>query len=328
MNAGQPDPVAHLNELLAHLNQFMRKSDSFKDCVLCGDSSYVEVLVEYTLAPPEGAWTVPLRILKCRGCSLVYLDDHMSDVEEREMYRILGKAKKWSTSEDYSGLCDEKAMLTDKAALVDKYLPESGRGNFLDIGCASGELLGHFTNRGWNLHGVDVARDLVEKGSQRHNLTLFAGTLEEARYESAYFDWVTAFDIVEHLSNPVSTMKEVNRVLKKDGGVIIEVPNENTSFRAMARFLYKSTMGKFQWPLQRVYYLGHLYYYTSATLKKVMREAGFTIADEFTKESYNTKYGCGGLPVGATTKLATGVLVRLDRVRNTGAKLVVYAKKT
>jgi len=92
----------------------------------------------------------------------------------------------------------------------------------LDVGCGTGanlEMLAQFGEA----EGVDVSDDALEfcraKGLKTHK-----GLAEKLPFADESFDLVTALDVVEHLDDDVSGLKEMNRVLKKDGRTLIFVP--------------------------------------------------------------------------------------------------------
>ena len=92
----------------------------------------------------------------------------------------------------------------------------------LDVGCGTGanlEMLAQFGES----EGVDVSDDALEfckaKGLKAHK-----GLAEKLPFEDESFDVVTALDVVEHLDDDISGLKEMNRVLKKDGRTLIFVP--------------------------------------------------------------------------------------------------------
>ncbi len=92
----------------------------------------------------------------------------------------------------------------------------------LDVGCGTGanlEMLAQFGNS----EGVDVSDDALEfcrlKGLKVHK-----GLAEALPFENESFDLVTALDVVEHLDDDISGLKEMLRILKKDGKTLIFVP--------------------------------------------------------------------------------------------------------
>ena len=92
----------------------------------------------------------------------------------------------------------------------------------LDVGCGTGANLEMLKNFG-EAEGVDVSDDALEfcrtKGLKAHK-----GLAEKLPFTDESFDVVTALDVVEHLDDDVAGLKEMRRVLKKDGRALIFVP--------------------------------------------------------------------------------------------------------
>ncbi|MGI8641967.1 MAG: class I SAM-dependent methyltransferase [Pyrinomonadaceae bacterium] len=92
----------------------------------------------------------------------------------------------------------------------------------LDVGCGTGanlEMLAQFGQA----EGVDVSDDALEfckaKGLKAHK-----GLAEKLPFGDESFDVVTALDVVEHLDDDVAGLKEMHRILKRDGKTLIFVP--------------------------------------------------------------------------------------------------------
>ena len=92
----------------------------------------------------------------------------------------------------------------------------------LDVGCGTGgnlEMLAKFGAA----EGVDVSDEALEFCKSK-GLTVHKGVAESLPFADESFDVVTALDVVEHLDDDVAGLKEMNRVLKKDGKTLIFVP--------------------------------------------------------------------------------------------------------
>ena len=92
----------------------------------------------------------------------------------------------------------------------------------LDVGCGTGanlEMLAQFGES----EGVDVSDDALEF-CRAKGLRVHKGLAEELPFGESSFDVVTALDVVEHLDDDVSGLKEMHRVLKPGGKTLIFVP--------------------------------------------------------------------------------------------------------
>ncbi len=92
----------------------------------------------------------------------------------------------------------------------------------LDVGCGTGANLEMLAQFGGS-EGVDVSDEALEFCRQK-GLKVHKGLAEELPFADESFDLVTALDVVEHLDDDIAGLKEIRRVLKKDGKTLIFVP--------------------------------------------------------------------------------------------------------
>ena len=111
--------------------------------------------------------------------------------------------------------------------------PAAGGGRVLDVGCGSGKLVAQMQAMGWEAEGVEVDPKAVE-GAQRRGIPVRLGQLAEQKYPDNHFDAVHMSHVIEHVHEPVELLKEVRRILKPEGRLVILTPN--TSSWGYARF--------------------------------------------------------------------------------------------
>jgi len=93
----------------------------------------------------------------------------------------------------------------------------------LDVGCGTGANLKMLAAYG-RAEGVDISEQAVEFCRQRGLDSVKLGAAEELPYEDDSFELVTALDVVEHLDDDVAGLREMRRVLRRDGRVLLFVP--------------------------------------------------------------------------------------------------------
>lgn len=135
-------------------------------------------------------------------------------------------------------------------------------GRWLDVGCSDGAFVAEARRQGVDAAGIELASPAVEAARQR-GLPVSQGRIEDLACD-APFDAVTAFDVLEHVPNPLEFLNHCRRLLRADGRLAVSVPN----LASWARRL----MGK-RW----YFYIpdGHLHYFHPATLRKLLAAAGF-----------------------------------------------------
>jgi SAM-dependent methyltransferase len=93
----------------------------------------------------------------------------------------------------------------------------------LDVGCGTGANLKMLRAHG-SAEGVDISQQAVEFCRARGLDSVRLGAAEELPYEDDSFDLVTALDVIEHLDDDVAGLREMRRVLRRDGRVLLFVP--------------------------------------------------------------------------------------------------------
>jgi len=97
-------------------------------------------------------------------------------------------------------------------------------GRFLDIGCASGNLIEHAQKMDWECFGVELSVAMRKRAEQRTGRPIFA-SIAEAKETGLRFDSITMFGVIEHTEDPVATMREVSDLLAPGGMISLSTPN-------------------------------------------------------------------------------------------------------
>ena len=97
---------------------------------------------------------------------------------------------------------------------------------FLEVGCG----LGYFSNKaskiGANVTGIDIGPNLVEINKKKTPKGVFkVASASDLPFKDETFDVVLSTEVIEHVNNQKSALKEMCRVLKKNGILVITTPN-------------------------------------------------------------------------------------------------------
>lgn len=108
--------------------------------------------------------------------------------------------------------------------------------NVLDIACGNGYGTIMLLKSGASeVYGVDLEKNIIaalrEKYSSIKNLFFNEGSAYEIPFPNDFFDTVVSIETLEHLQNPKIFLKEVNRVLKPNGLVILSTPLNESETR-------------------------------------------------------------------------------------------------
>lgn len=147
--------------------------------------------------------------------------------------------------------------------LVGKYSSKAGK--VLEIGSSTGVMLSLFQKLGWEVLGIEVSRASASK-SQEKGIATIVDYFEKVRLLNQSFDLVILNHTLEHLTSPIEVLQKVNRLLKENGLLLIDVPN----FGSISSSIYKGN-----WP----YLLPneHLWHFTDKAFQKILPQVGFEI---------------------------------------------------
>ncbi len=102
------------------------------------------------------------------------------------------------------------------------YINSLTPGKVLDVGCGLGFLLSGIDNK-WEKHGVEIS-EFGANYAKKYGKIL-CGVLQAAEYESDSFDVILIYHVIEHMKNPISELKEIKRILKPGGKLIVGTPD-------------------------------------------------------------------------------------------------------
>jgi 2-polyprenyl-3-methyl-5-hydroxy-6-metoxy-1,4-benzoquinol methylase len=105
-----------------------------------------------------------------------------------------------------------------------RFLPAVPQGRLLDVGCGSADWLVRMRDVGWQVQGIDFDPRAVDVAAQK-GLAVKCGALEQQGYADGSFDAITLNHVIEHVPDPVATMRQCHRLLKPGGRVVISTPN-------------------------------------------------------------------------------------------------------
>ena len=143
-------------------------------------------------------------------------------------------------------------------SLVEKIYTTLKIQRILDVGCGTGANLKMLAAYG-KAEGVDISPQAVDFCHERGLDSVKLGAIEQLPYENDSFELVTALDVIEHLDDDIAGLREMRRVLRPDGRILVFVP----------AFM-------FLWGVQDDV-SNHRRRYTLPSLLKAVEEAGFSV---------------------------------------------------
>ena len=159
----------------------------------------------------------------------------------------------------------------------------------LELGCSHGAFLQQLRDRCWECLGIEPAAEVASRAAER-GFDIRVGSLEEVvaadpqSFAPSSLDAVFAWMVIEHLHDPVATLRLARELLKQGGTLSFSVPN----FGCWERRAF----GQFWYALQLP---THLQHFTNVSLRRLMEISGFELVELIHQRNVNNLVGSAGL---------------------------------
>jgi 2-polyprenyl-3-methyl-5-hydroxy-6-metoxy-1,4-benzoquinol methylase len=146
------------------------------------------------------------------------------------------------------------------------------KGKLLDVGCGEGLFLQLAQKSGWQVSGIELSPYASKFASKALGTKIYCGQLHEEVFDDNSFDVVTMWHVLEHVEDPKRYLREINRVVKSGGLLVIAVPNVNALVMQSAYRVIRRRKSKlFSVNDKEV----HLYHFSQKTLAAYFEKTGF-----------------------------------------------------
>ena len=193
----------------------------------------------------------------------------------------------WTTLLGHLGM--RSRFFRERVGSAISWLDASWGRRLLDVGCGNGEFLAQMRDLGWDVTGVEPDPKAAQVGRETYGLTIYSGVLENINFLPESFDAVTMVHVIEHLPDPISTLKVARGLLKKGGHLVVHTPNISSLGHRWFRHNWRGLEPP-----------RHLFIFNPDALRKIAETAGFNVldvknnsvsADFFWTESFACKEG-------------------------------------
>lgn len=173
-------------------------------------------LVPTDLVLPEGP------LLRCGACNQLL---SQADAARYESSMQEFDDPRGTAPPDARAAARREAMAHRRVRRIAALLGRSPAGlRLLDVGCSSGAFLASAKKLGCEVQGVEPAARAAAS-ARALDLEVFNGLLAQARFDAGRFDAVTLFEVIEHLTAPLALLREIHRILRPGGVLLIGTGN-------------------------------------------------------------------------------------------------------
>lgn len=239
----------------SHTGIIKRRFLEYRNCPLCGENNFKTLFLKSGF--PH---------VKCHFCELVYVNPILNQKEY---------AKLWKVEDSWESILENKhqvKMQTLEASysldVINLYLNKKVKHiKICDVGCGPGTLLIEAKKRGYGVFGIEPNKKTHKL--LKENGIGYTGEFFPLKSEiSTKFDCIFILNSLEHMRCPLTIVKEIKKLLAKDGLIYISVPNSD----ALVNRVMQEKAGVFGGH-------SHLQFFNSKTLSALLKKAGFKVLE-------------------------------------------------
>jgi SAM-dependent methyltransferase len=255
--ASDGKPVIKLSNTQSHAKEIYLsclKEKYHLDDVLCECRSD-----NFNILSEKDRYGLPVRIVICKNCGLIYQTPRMNYAAAEDFYRYLYRDL-YETS-TIQGLFEEQFIRGKE--IVNFIRKNSGKvpQKIVEIGCGAGGILKAFKYAGSQAFGVDFDKKYIDYGIDQ-GLNLGIGGVNEVAEGSA--DIVILSHVLEHFSNIQQELNSVKKIMTPNGYLYIELPGI-------------FNLGQYSYDFLKSIQNAHNYYFTLGTLEQVLNRYGWEL---------------------------------------------------
>ena len=198
------------------------------------------------------------QIVTCNKCGMVYSSPRPKPKFIEDIY---------SQTEDEIYVKEERGRYKTFSNVLKRFPKKSGK--MLDIGCNTGIFLEEAKRLGFETYGIEPSVHSAQRAREVKGLNVIAGVAPCETPWNTKFEFITLWDVIEHLCDPLPVLHFMKDLLTDDGEVHIATMNLDS--------LYVNLVGE-NWPW---YMEMHLHYFTVKSITKLLERAGFKVTKTY-----------------------------------------------
>jgi 2-polyprenyl-3-methyl-5-hydroxy-6-metoxy-1,4-benzoquinol methylase len=251
---------------------------------------------------------------KCPSCGQL-VSSCSKDYYEKSNQEWNSEEGTWPSDRDYARLF--KRRKNDIYHIAKILSKDNSDIRILDVGCSNGSFVFIANSLGLQAEGIDPSEKAVNNGIKR-GLKLHLGLLNDLAFDNDSFDAITLHEVIEHVSDPITLLKECARILRPNGVLLVGTGNTESWTRQMQ----KSKWDFFDMKKHG----GHISFFSPKSLNILASRTGFSVVKVATHNvSYCEK---GELPhiLYRTIKIFTELLNLPAKLLMKGHQMEVFLK--
>ena len=148
-------------------------------------------------------------------------------------------------------------------------------GKVLDIGCGKCEFISFFKKKGWEVTGIEQSEYSLNNKSIKNSVLIGNANeiIKRLIKQNKKYDLISLNNVLEHLLDPVIIINHIKKLLKKNGILSINIPNDESLFQ---KFLIKNKIVKRNY---WVAYPDHINYFNIKSFEYFINQLDLKVVD-------------------------------------------------
>ena len=220
-------------------------------------------------AGPSLAFALQHGLLRCGACGLLY-SERVAGADLVGYYASDPEGFFDSAYFDASGQDASHPEAANYRDALSRLRAAAGPGRLLDVGCGNGALLRAAAALGFAAEGLEVSAKAAARAGG-FPVRVYDGDLPRLPPCGPY-DAVVLWDVLEHLGDPVGSLRALRGCLKPGGRLLVRTIDEDCLLAAASLALTRLGVDAAARRMHEVY---HVVYFTRRSLDDCLRRAGF-----------------------------------------------------
>jgi SAM-dependent methyltransferase len=243
-----------------------------KPCLLCGARNIV----------PLNSFVLNKRrfhTVRCLRDGMMWLDPQPTAQFYRDLYSMHYHTTgpddplfEQATLDVHSNIDDNKRVAALRLDQIEQFVKP---GRLLEVGFGSGSMLEAAVQKGWDVVGLELDQGCVERMAALE-IPAYSCSLLEYAEDSARFDVVGMYSVLEHTLDPIAHLEKAFSLLNNEGILVLRLPDTEADGPPASL-------------------IGHVYHFNAHTIMVLLRRCGFRVLQIDSFHEWKPRKYPGGL---------------------------------
>jgi 2-polyprenyl-3-methyl-5-hydroxy-6-metoxy-1,4-benzoquinol methylase len=236
-------------------------NNRLEKCPLCNSGLYHSYLdcKDYTVSQET------FKLVECEECHFIFTNPRPNTESIGRYYesdKYISHTNKGNDLINSVYKVVRSFTLKSKRNLINRLAKR--KGTLLDMGCGTGEFIHTCQQDGWKVKGIEPSPHARKQAEELNQTSLYSDLFQVE--DSAQFDAITLWHVLEHVDDLQATVKKLKQLLKSDGVLVVAVPN----YQSLDAQIYQEHWAAYDVPR-------HLYHFSQKSMEKLMNGHGLKI---------------------------------------------------